>query len=635
MALSTVASMVLLAVMAAVGAGFLRRLAPFLDPFERWVYGAVLGTVVCSLLLFVLAIPLGLSRFLVVGVGIGAGIAAVALLPFPSTRSRSVAEGIHTLTRSRAGAASLVVILGLIAWLGWFWNGALRLDADGLWASQANLWADWAQHLGDVSAFAYGDNFPPVQTRFAGAPLAYHYLTSVTAAAMVVLGMTPWGALTLHSFVFSVLVVLSIIAIAKRMTGECTASVLTAVLFLLGGGLGWAVTLSELLSVKPETMTAALRMLWDAAALREGNFRWLNVFFSAVGPQRAYLYGIPLFSLIVTALRHAVDDDDDRAFSLAGAVAGLLPLAHLGTMLALAVATPFMVVVLPRRGWIRFFAFWIAMAVPQLLFQQGGEPGALSAFRWAPGWVASPDHWVWFWMKNLGVFIAALFFALLRPSLMKPVDRRILWSFMALFVVANLFVFQPWDWDNTKLLVFWYLAGCVFVASWFVWAWRRFGGLVPRVALGMVLTTILLSGIFQALHQSFELDRHLLLTSDEIALAERVRDETPADALFLTARQHNHPIHVLAGRRVVMGYPGWLWSQGYDYEAREQDVRSIYAMSSSADELLGAYGIDYVVVGPVEQARLGAQSEQFRAIYRTVIRTDDYEVFAVERTTHE
>jgi hypothetical protein len=624
MGLNASPSLALLGVMAAVGVGALRRLAPDLGVLERCAYGAVLGVVVCSCVLFSLAIPFGLSRPSIALVAIAAGGAAAALRPTTAAELRAIRGSVP-----RHCGVAVSLLLALAGWLAWFWCGALRLDAQGLWASQANLWADWAQHLGDVSAFAWGDNYPPIQTRFSGAPLAYHYLTSVTAAAMVVLGMTPWGALTLQSLVFSILVVLSIFALAKRMTGGAAASSWTVVLFLLGGGLGWTVTLGDLVATRPETLNAALTGLWDASAQKDSNFRWLNVFFSAVAPQRAYLYGLPLFSLIVTTLANAVEHDDDRAFVLAGGVAGLLPLAHLGTMLALAMATPFMVLLLPRRGWARFFVVWIVVAVPQLLFQQGGTPGALSAFRWAPGWVAAPDSWPWFWLKNLGLFPVALVFALGTRSLMSRVERRILLSFMVLFVIANLFVFQPWDWDNTKLLVFWYLAACIFVSAWFAWAWRRFEGLLPRLGMVLAMVTMLLSGALQGTHQLLGHDRHLLLSSDEVELGRRVRGETPAHALFLTGSQHNHPVHVLGGRRVVMGYPGWLWSQGYDYKRREQDVQRIFESSPEANELLAGYGVDYVVVGPAEKAQLGADPDELRSRYPSVIRTETYEVFQV------
>jgi hypothetical protein len=149
------------------------------------------------------------------------------------------------------------------------------------------------------------------------------------------------------------------------------------------------------------------------------------------------------------------------------------------------------------------------------------------------------------------------------------------------------------------------------------------------------MVTMLLSGTLQGVHQLLGFNRHLLLTADELELARRVRDETDPHALFLTGKQHNHPIHVLAGRKVVMGYPGWLWSQGYAYKDRERDVRSMFEMSPAAEELLRAYGIDYLVVGPAEKLELGADSDRFRSRYSSVIRTRTYEVFEVGRTPKE
>ena len=92
MGFDVLASLALLAVMAAAGAGILRPLAPFLDSFERWTYGSVLGTVLCTLLLFLLAIPLGLTRPLVVGLAVGAGTVAFALWRLASPRNGSSVE---------------------------------------------------------------------------------------------------------------------------------------------------------------------------------------------------------------------------------------------------------------------------------------------------------------------------------------------------------------------------------------------------------------------------------------------------------------------------------------------------------------------------------------------------------------
>ena len=90
-------------------------------------------------------------------------------------------------------------------------------------------------------------------------------------------------------------------------------------------------------------------------------------------------------------------------------------------------------------------------------------------------------------------------------------------------------------------------------------------------------------------------------------LAAAVRQGTPQDAVFLTAQQPNNPISGLGGRRIVLGYTGWLWSYGIDYHQREKDVATMLSGNLNTAELLKQYGIDYVVIGPSERNDKGYQ----------------------------
>jgi uncharacterized membrane protein len=86
---------------------------------------------------------------------------------------------------------------------------------------------------------------------------------------------------------------------------------------------------------------------------------------------------------------------------------------------------------------------------------------------------------------------------------------------------------------------------------------------------------------------------------------------------------------MLSGRRIVMGYPGWMWSQGADTVERERDLRAIFALSPQAPALMKKYGVSYVVIGPNERETMGANLDAYRAGYRTVVRTNTYDVFDV------
>ncbi|HET8628239.1 MAG TPA: hypothetical protein VFL91_12500 [Thermomicrobiales bacterium] len=644
------ASLVVLAAMGAAGVAALRRWAGWLEPLEQFAYGVPLGVVAASLVLLALAIAFGLSAALVAFVGLASAAGAVVLWPeraalaaWPVAARERLAclGGRSPESVGRAGltalrkawlkgtlAPTLVVVAFALRWLV-FWRGALTLGPDGLVAGQINIWGDWMVHLDDVATFAYGDNFPPQHPRFAGIAYAYHYLPALTAAALVKLGMTPWAALTLHSFVFSVLIALGLYAFARRLTRDRGAAALALVLFLLGGGLGWVLVLAKANGAH-DLWGTLLHHTWDQGQQAAANFQWQTTFYAFIAPERGYLYGLPLALLIFTALFVAVQGADWRPFLVAGVAAGLLPLAHLSTLLALALIAPFLFLLFPSWRWGWFFVPWAALAAPQLLAQQGGlRRGATSALRLKIGWIAAPDSWPWFWLKNLGWFIPLVVVALLARDLLPPRARRFLLGFMPLFALTNLVVFQPWDWDNEKFMVYWFLAVCVAVAALLARAWRERPAATPRFLIAGVVATMILSGVLVDWQQLSGQDRHQLLNPEEVHLAALVRAETPPRAIVAVGLQYNHPITVLGDRVVMMSYPGWLWTQGLDYAQRERDLRAIYAFAPDAPALLRRYNVSYVVIGPAERQDLQANEAAFRARYPVAISTEHYEVFKV------
>jgi len=515
----------------------------------------------------------------------------------------------------------------LILLLRWafFWVGALTYSDEGLAGNHVNIYGDLAVHLGNATSFAYGDNFPPQHPRFAGYPLAYHHLSDLTAAALIPLGLDPGSALMLHSAVFSVFTALAIFAFALRLTGDAIKASLALLLFVLSGSLGWLVMLPEIVG----SADPLGGRLWAFDLVKEQGYDWQNMFYGFLMPQRAFLYGMPIALLSLTCVLVAHRRASTNAFLIAGAVLGLLPLAHLGSMLAMAVVTPFLVLLFPSRRWFYFFAAWVLVALPQLFLQQGGGAGALAFIRIQPGWVMEDVAWPIFWLKQLGLFIPLVLLALALPRLVPRNSHRLLVAFMSIFVVANIVVFQPWDWDNHNVLVYWFLASCILVASLLVWAWRRYGVLARGlIAIGVV--SMLMSGVLEDVNQLLGRDSYSLFNADDIRVAIRVRDETPKDAVFVTGTQNNHPVPVLSGRRVVMGYWGWLFAEGLPWQEREADLRAIYAFTGDAERLLAKYGVDFVVVGPSELERMDANVEAFRNAYPAVITTATYEVFAID-----
>ena len=612
----------------------LRRLTDQLTALEEWVYGLPLGVVVGSLALLGSATIFGgLSTGLVIVVAVVS--LAGALWAWLWSPRRPAQE--ETTGRLAVFGPLSTVILGLFA-LRWaiLWTGVLDYDGQGLWAGQINIWGDWALHLGDVTSFVYGDNFPPQNTRYAGGPLAYHYLTSITSAAAVMVGMDPVGALTFHSFVFCILLLLGLYAFALRLTQDRDAAGVGTALFLLGGSLGWLVIAGDV--NKSKNIVGTLREYpWNQGIQNDYGFSWQNMFFALIEPQRGYLYGLPLALLILTLLLVGVQHWEWKLFAAAGLIAGTLPFAHTSTLVALALITPFVALLFRTdlrvwvRSWALFFGLWMVTALPQIYLQQGGERGETSAIRWQLGWITqhTQEPWLWFWAKNLGWFIPLLGIALASRGLLPPASHRLLWAFMPTFILCNLIVFRPWDWDNTKFFFYWFLAVCILVGMLLTKIWREHRSVAVRTMLAGIVATMILSGLLVNYQQLAGKDRNQMLSAEELRVAEQVRERTPPHATFAVSFQHNHPVPVMAGRRVVMSYPGWLFAFGVSYQERERDVRAIYALAPDTAALVQKYDVDYVVIGPGEEQEFTPNLVLFRSRYPRIINTGSYEIFKV------
>jgi hypothetical protein len=644
-----VLSIALLAAMSGLGVAILWRAAGFLAPLERIGYGAILGMVVATLPVIPLASLLGFGAWLAIAVGLGSATVGTLLLVGPRALAGPTGPGRRArvlawrpgslrdaLPRPDRTALLIAAVVGLFA-VRWavLWVSALTFDDGGLMAGHVNIWGDWPVHLGVVGSFAYGGNFPPEHPRFLGWPFAYHYLSDLTAALLVPLGLQPGAALQLHSWVSCVAALVALYAFARRMLSDRTGAALVVVLFLVGGGLGWVVTASRMVETG-DPLGVLTTLAWDFRWKTELNFQWVNMFYGFWMSQRAFLYGMPLAFLVISTLLVARTRDDLRLYVAAGLCAALLPLSHLATMLALAIALPIGFLLSPSRGWVAFGVVWFALAFPQVLLMQGGEPGALSATRILLGWVADEDPWIWFWLKNLGWLLPTLLLALAGVF----VARRRSWDpfpagawpiligLLAIFVVANVVVLQPWDWDNHKILVYFFLAAILIVTPLLMAAWRT-----RRLLLrGLVIAAIVsftLSGILEDVGQLLGQSRYRMLDGAQLDLAALVREKTDPRAVFVTGMQNHDPVAMLSGRRILVGFRDWLWTEGIPYEDRQAQVRAIYRFEPGTEDLLRSYGIDYVVIGPDERTNLGAAEEAFRQRYPVAFETDGFRVYDV------
>jgi hypothetical protein len=195
------------------------------------------------------------------------------------------------------------------------------------------------------------------------------------------------------------------------------------------------------------------------------------------------------------------------------------------------------------------------------------------------------------------------------------------------FVVSNVAKLAPWEWDNIKVLIYWFVGSIPFIALALAWGWQKSSAL-KAVAIGCLLV-LTLSGaldVWRVTSGAIKID---VFDADAVKIAEQIRLRTPPKALFLNAPTYNTAV-VLSGRRSLLRYIGHLMSHGIDYREREADLNRIYEGTATADLFLRKYEIDYVLISPAERtAQAFRVNEDYFRKYPVVAESGEYKVYKV------
>jgi hypothetical protein len=568
---------------------------------ERLAFGAVIGALSVSIVDLVLALAVGLSLASVLA-GL-AGVLALSAAAVWRARSSLPAELAEAAGRWRRAEPWPLWILLLLCWpftlvlLG----QSYTLSSQGLIAGNPGVYADWAAHLTYAGSFAYGANFPPEFPIEPGHALSYPFLIDFMAACLVPLGTSLTSSLVLTSGFLGLAFPPVMYLAGLRLLRSRGGAALAVLVFVLSGGIGFVFFAGDLARLGTGALVHLPRLYTQDVA---HNFQWLNPVLAWMVPQRSVLFGFSLALIALACLWQALHDPEVsrwRPFAFSGILVGLSPIAHLhayGTVLALAV---FWAVFSPRRQWAAFFAPVLLLGLPVVLWLAAG--GAASV-RLQVGWLANSggnqDGPIWFWLKNTSLLIPLMVAAFAWPGLLPAGLARHLAPIWLWFLVPNVVVFQPWDWDNTKFFAYWALLGALPVGALLA---RLLRGARSLRALGAALAvSIMLSGVLDlARSLDWSVSSAPFTDAGGLRLAAWTRTHTEPHAVFLVAPEHNQPVPTLGGRRVVAGYAGWLWTYGLsDWLQRTQEVDRMLQGDPETPRLMRTYGVDYVVLGPQE-----------------------------------
>ena len=489
-------------------------------------------------------------------------------------------------------------------------------DVDGALHVGQSTYGDLCLHLG-IATGLQGSAYPPEYTLIQDVLLGYPFLMDALSASMLCLGTDLALSFVLPGSLMMGLVYLGFILLSWELTRSRAAVVVSYLLMFLNGGLGFFYVLDEVWK-DPTALQNVFTGYYAAPAnMVEHNIRWVNVICDMMIPQRTLLAGwtmvIPALYLLVLALR----ERSRRLYVILGALAGAMPMVHTHSFLALALISAGCLLWTLRNAQDRkralidyalYAGIAAALALPQVLTWSipqtvGGASttGSLSLrFNWVNFDTATGrliDGYFWFWVKNVGpVYLIMLPAALL----CKGWKRALALGALFVYAAAELIQFQPNPYDNNKLFYVAFLLMLPLAGSYLVALWNRLRGLPGRSLLAAVFFFLSLTSGVLSLGREAVSD-YQLFSAGEVEAADYIREELPADAVYLTGNQHNNLVAALAGRQIVCGTGSYLYFHGVNYEKAAFDARRMLEAPAENLALFEEYGVDYVVIGDSER----------------------------------
>ena len=630
----------------------------------RLCAGVCLGLAGLGLIGFVVASFIGLSGIAIL-ISLAICCSPIAIVT-DSRYSKRIKQDLdaakRTLSNPNAASIGYFVFYFLVTIIfAKVFARAVIVDDAGMSTGLLNNFGDLPFHISVITGFAYGNNFPPEDPTFAGVRFTYPFMSDFISAVFLRCGADLRASMFIENLLLAVAFVGVIHRWALVMLRDKLAAVITPLIVLLNGGLGWALLFRQAANNEGGLWGALTELQPSYTVIPETTWRWGNAISALLVPQRGFLLGLPLAVIVFTQWWLATDKEEkttatpergkkkktnltqqpaetsrfplsQRRMIGAGVAAGLLPLVHAHSfVVVMGMGACLALLFIRWREWITFFVVASAIAIPQLLWSTWHSAvHASTFFAWEFGWDRGQENPIVFWFKNTGFFIPLILAAILAKFDGYLVRKRLLFFYLPFtlcFIIPNVIKLAPWIWDNIKVLYYWWLASAPLVALLLAKLWRQ--GPIRRVAAIILFACVTMAGALDVASITLQSAKFGIFDSAGMAFAELIKQKTAPRALIIHAPVHNTPVF-LTGRRSLMGYPGHIWTHGLEYLHRESEIKRIYLGMPDAEQLMKNYGIDYAVVGPLERTVV-PPNEKFFSRFEKVGQVGEYSLYKVRR----
>jgi hypothetical protein len=540
-----------------------------LNSHEIWAFVPIFSILVSVQLIYYLSLAVGYSQHTI----LVSFLALAAIYALVVYKKGEPIKPQKFLKLKQVKKTSLLVfaVIFLIS-LAVLYQSVWRGDQYGIVLTGSN-WQDTPFHYEIIESLNQG-NFPPQTPNYIGTPLTYHYFVDFhTAIIEKMYGYLPTLMPVLNAL-FILIFAFAIYALA-RPYGRRTAIIAT-VLAVFGWGLSYFGLFGALFNGQfdpNQNYIYQFRQLFGLPSM-----------FDNLLQQRPLLVGLPAFAFVLALLRNI---SDRNRLILAGIVTGLVYQFHNVAFFCCYVAFASCLLLNLKRFKFSYLYFLLPSVFALPFIFSGGPP---LTFAFSTAFLADfvQNPFIYYFL-NLGIpFVLAI------VSFVKPGHEYLKITFLLLFMIPNILLLTPWDWDMYKFFMFaWIpiviLAGIVLAKT-------------PRI---LIVTLVLLSIITTASVIIYNTQTQYSAASwSEYKLGLWVRGYTPQNSVFLTYYGIHEPPSMIGGRLRVSSYVYWPYGHGEPLDQvnqREHAIDMAYnGTESQLASVIQEYNVTYVYVGAEE-----------------------------------
>lgn len=574
---------------------------------------------------------------------------------------------------SRLFRPHILILVLIIAFHLFLISKTFTVDSGGNMHAAFVGFGDIPFHMTQVSKFAYSPSLNFNEPIFDGERLRYSFLINALSGILLHFGGSWPFAMHLPAMSFMALGTVLTFIIYRNFLKSSYGSLIALIIFLLGAGFGANQYFYKYLTTQTSNNDGFVNYLVDNSisttirydtAYPNQNIDWGAPMSLVFLHQRAFLFGFFIFSLFWFLLDKWKKNPSDKKLTIMiGVIAVLGPFGHFHSFIVMCVVFACIGIhSLIKKDYFLFRHLIVLVIIiflltaPQILYLiQGKEPLLLaqdSLLKFRLGWMTEPGigsvnfnpesgfilgrllPFLNFLLLNFGVVLPIFIVAgitIMWFSSIRKMFGGILLLFtvgVALFLVVQLIRFQPWDFDNNKILVYFQFFAAPVMVAFFLWL--RSKAKILGTTIFVVFTTLsIYSGVVDQIPRFMVPFNRLpvIFDKDAVATAEFIKSNIPADDKIVTSSTHLNPVSSLAGRPVLVGYPGWLWSRGILYGGRENELKRFFVNPVSNIDIANKYNATYALVDTTATSLWGASLSAFDNNYPLIFKSGSYNLY--------